>query len=90
MHLMESVEPATYRQDLIDRWTAWEDEFMRCLLEDVGHAGFNEALPKMDLWSFFSRGSEPQAVAAMWASIYWAERRWTVPWMMGRREGREG
>ena len=89
MHLMDSVEPTGYHQEMIDRWTAWEDEFMQCLLEEVGYAGFNEVQPKLNLWPFFSRGSEPEGVAASWANIYWAERRWTVPWMAGGLSDKE-
>lgn len=86
VHLMESNEPPTYRQEMKDRWTAWEDEFLRCLLQEVGYAGFNEALPKMELWSFFSRGDAPEAVAMTWANLYRAKRNWTVPWMASDKE----
>ena len=89
MHLMTSAEPPTYRQEMIDRWTAWLDIVMATFQEATG-IGLYEAFPEVDsiLWSM-RIWHEPEAVAATWANLYRAKRRWTVPWMAGRLSDKE-
>ena len=87
MHLMDSVEPPTYRQDMTDQWMAWLDAFSAAFQRETGIVHY-QVWPELDtiLLSMHRRGSEPEAMAASWANIYHAERRWTVPWMAGHKK----
>ena len=76
MHLMDSVEPPGYRQEMTDKWMAWLDAFFAAFQGETGIAHY-EVWPELDstLFLMHRRGSEPETVAASWANIYWAERR---------------
>ena len=91
MHLMDSVEPPSYRQEMTDKWMAWLGAFFAAFQGETGRAHY-EVWPDLDttLFSMQRGGAKPEAMATNWANIYWAERRWTVPWMAGRIKGREG
>ena len=90
MHLMDSVEPPGYRQDMTDKWMAWLDTFSAAFRGETGIAHY-EVWPELDviLFSMHRGGRWPEAMAASYANIYHAERRWTVPWMAGRWRRKE-
>lgn len=85
MDLMHGIEPPTYVQDMMDNWLAWLDAFSTAFQRETGRVHY-EFWPDLDslLLSIYGRGDEPEEAVAMWARIYWAERVWTVPWMMAR------
>ena len=82
MHLMDSVEPPGYREEMTEQWMAWLGAFFAAFQRETGITHY-EVWPDLDttLFSMHRGGSKPGAMAASYANIYWAERRWTVPWM---------